>query len=277
MDLNPILVLGSNSQLNLPRASTRYSGTCNAISHLPRPSYNPLSTSGIQTLPTGHSIIPSSLRPDGSTRKEIKVRPGYRPPEDQEKYRNRNVEARSSIGKGGIPGAELSSLPVKGAEEKNKNAKRREAARKKAAANATADEDQAPEAGMENITNGLEKTHLAPTGVSDTDKLTQAWRDPNQLATNHTTAIVVNGVDEVSAAAEKEKKARNLKKKLRQARELKEKKEGGSDLLPEQLAKVTKIQELIRDLDKMGYDAEGEPRFGDDDAVLKESTNSGQG
>ncbi len=216
-----------------------------------RPS-TPISTSGIQTLPTGHSIIPSSVRPDGSTRKEIKVRPGYRPPEDQEKYRNRNFEARSNIGKGGIPGTEPVSTPVKGLQEKNKNAKRREAARKKAAApNHAADENRVPGAGVGNITNGLQKTQLQS---SETEKLKKDWRDPRKLTTNK------NAVTEADEAAEIEKKARNLRKKLRQARELKEKKEGGGELLPEQLAKVTKIQELIRDLDKLGFDADGEPK-----------------
>jgi partner of Y14 and mago len=212
-----------------------------------RPS-TPLSNSGIQTLSTGHSIIPSSLRPDGTTRKEIKVRPGYRPPEDQEKYRNRLVEARSKIGTGGIPGAEPVSTPAKGAEEKNKNAKRREAARKKAAAEFAA-ESGAEDAEIGDITNGVEKTQLQP---KETDKRKQDWRDPSKLAANEEVTV------ETGEIAEKEKKARSLKKKLRQARELKEKKEGGGELLPEQLAKVTKIQELIRDLDKLGYDADGE-------------------
>jgi partner of Y14 and mago protein len=58
--------------------------------------------------------------------------------------------------------------------------------------------------------------------------------------------------------AEKEKKARALKKKLKQAKDLKEKKDGGSALLPEQFAKVIKINELIRELDALGFDAEGE-------------------
>jgi partner of Y14 and mago protein len=31
--------------------------------------------------------IPSSVRADGSKRKEIRVRPGYKPPEDVELYR----------------------------------------------------------------------------------------------------------------------------------------------------------------------------------------------
>lgn len=232
-----------------------------------RPS-TPISTSGIRTLATGHSVIPSSLRPDGSTRKEIKVRPGYRPAEDQEKYRNRNVEARSNIGKGGIPGAEPTNTPVEGAvEEKNKNAKRREAARKKTAAAAAADVNRVPNAGIEAITNGLQNSQL---NESETDKLKQAWRDPSQLAMNQSKTAL-----EVDETAEKEKRARNLKKKLRQARELREKKEGGGELLPEQLTKVTKIQELIRDLDKLGYDADGELKVGLNG--VKDSTGNGQG
>jgi partner of Y14 and mago protein len=71
--------------------------------------------------------------------------------------------------------------------------------------------------------------------------------------------------EEVDPEVEKEKKARNLKKKLKQARELKEKKEGGAALLPEQFAKVIKINELIRELDALGFDAEGEPKVKKED------------
>ncbi|KAK3299999.1 uncharacterized protein B0H64DRAFT_379660 [Chaetomium fimeti] len=66
--------------------------------------------------------------------------------------------------------------------------------------------------------------------------------------------------EEVDPAVEKEKKVRNLKKKLKQARELKEKKETGMTLLSEQIAKVMKMNELIRELDALGFDAEGEPK-----------------
>ena len=62
----------------------------------------------------------------------------------------------------------------------------------------------------------------------------------------------------VDPEAEKEKQARNLKKKLRQARELKDKKDKGESLLPEQFEKVIKINELIRQLDGLGFNADGE-------------------
>ncbi|KAK5987323.1 hypothetical protein PT974_11448 [Cladobotryum mycophilum] len=69
----------------------------------------------------------------------------------------------------------------------------------------------------------------------------------------------------VDPEVEREKKARNLKKKLKQAKDLKMKKDGGEGLLPEQIAKVIKINELIRELDALGFDAEGEPKDKDAD------------
>lgn len=69
--------------------------------------------------------------------------------------------------------------------------------------------------------------------------------------------------------AEKEKQARKLKKKLREARELQEKKDKGEALLHEQFEKVIRINELIRDLDRLGFDANGEPK-GDNAALEAE-------
>ncbi|KAG9542380.1 hypothetical protein KCU97_g22058, partial [Aureobasidium melanogenum] len=100
-----------------------------------------VSRAGIATSATGERHIPSSIRPDGSVRKEIRVRPGYRPPEDVELYKNRTAEAYKNRGKGGVPGADsVSATPDPPSAAANKNAKRREA-RKKAAASATTKND----------------------------------------------------------------------------------------------------------------------------------------
>ncbi|TQN65614.1 Partner of Y14 and mago [Colletotrichum shisoi] len=181
------------------------------------------SNAGIITDDAGERQIPESKRADGSTRKAIKIRPGYRPPEDVEVYKNRTAAAfRDRTTKGGIPGA--ASLTEEKPEASssaasNKNAKRREA-RKKAK---TAGEDE----------------------------ITDAKQQPG---------ADVPKAEEADPEIEKEKKARNLKKKLKQAKDLKNKKEGGETLLPEQIAKVIKINELIRELDALGFDAEGEPK-----------------
>ncbi|WQF78176.1 Putative WIBG, Mago-binding, WIBG domain superfamily [Colletotrichum destructivum] len=197
------------------------------------------SNAGIITDDAGERQIPESKRADGSTRKAIKIRPGYRPPEDVEVYKNRTAAAfRDRTTKGGIPGAasltdekpEASSSAAS-----NKNAKRREA-RKKAK---TAGEDEV------------------------TDAKQQPGAD-------------VPKAEEADPEIEKEKKARNLKKKLKQAKDLKNKKEGGETLLPEQIAKVIKINELIRELDALGFDAEGEPKAkgeAEGDAKTKDDSN----
>ncbi|KAB5536529.1 hypothetical protein GE09DRAFT_330318 [Coniochaeta sp. 2T2.1] len=185
---------------------------------------------------SGERHIPESVRPDGSTRKAIKIRPGYRPPEDVEVYKNRTADAfrnRGSKG-GGIPGAEglkddsSSSKPSDPAASAAaaKNAKRREARKRaKAGAGAGAGEEE------------------------DGEKVTDTKNDEKKVEETV-----------VDPEVEREKKARNLKKKLKQAKDLKNKKDAGEGLLPEQIAKVIKINELIRELDALGFDAEGEPK-----------------
>jgi partner of Y14 and mago len=190
------------------------------------------SNSGIVTdEKSGERKIPESVRADGSTRKAIKIRPGYRPPEDVEVYKNRTAETFRSRGKGPVPGAE--SLKDDKSEAAsaatNKNAKRREARKKAKAAG-----------------EGQAESENTPTPAPE----------------------------EVDPEAEKEKRARNLKKKLRQAKELKDKKDGGQPLLPEQIAKVIKINELIRELDALGFDAEGEPKKADENEEGKDGSSS---
>lgn len=195
--------------------------------------------SGIQTTATGDRHIPQSVRADGSVRKEIKIRPGYRPPEDVEVYKNRTAESWKNKAQGGIPGAEglkeMSSSQMSGASAKN--AKRKEARKKAKAA----------------VGNGGEDSDAA----NDKPEEPTASQAPSQSEQDEPT------VPDVSAEeAEKEKQARNLKKKLRQARELKEKKESGESLLPEQFAKVIKIQELTRQLNALGFDEDDEKGVG---------------
>lgn len=50
----------------------------------------------------------------------------------------------------------------------------------------------------------------------------------------------------------KAKEVRTLKKRLRQARELRQRKENGDNLLPEQIGKVFKISELVRQPEGLG-------------------------
>ena len=186
-----------------------------------------VSKAGITTSATGERHIPASVRSDGSIRKEIRVRPGYRPPEDVELYKNRTAVGLRNRGKGGVPGAEGLSKEdhtARPSPDANKNAQRREA-RKKAAASAVDSKDEPTDKPAEN----KDQSSANP--------------EPEKV---------------VDHEVEKEKEAKKLAKKLRQARELKDKKEKGDKLLPEQFEKVIKINELIRQLDTLGFDAQGE-------------------
>ena len=180
--------------------------------------------SGIVTDGSGDRHIPESKRADGSTRKAIKIRPGYRPPEDVEVYKNRTAESFRNRGQGPVPGSESVSdaAPAETASSAaNKNAKRREA-RKKAKA------------------SGEDGTAAPPGETAKAATDTKA--------------------EELDPELEKEKRARNLKKKLKQAKDLQSKREEGESLLPEQIAKVIKINELIRELESLGLDSEGNPK-----------------
>ncbi|KAI0482330.1 putative RNA binding protein Pym [Xylariaceae sp. FL0804] len=200
------------------------------------------STSGIVTdADSGVRHIPESMRADGTTRKAIRIKPGYRPPEDVEVYKNRTAEGFRSRGAkgGGVPGAEglASSAAAAAAAAGNKNAKRREARKKAKAA-------EAQGGGVDGGGDG-----------GDNNAAEEA----------------------VDPEVEREKRARNLRKKLKQARDLKSKKEGGEALLPEQIAKVIKINELVRELEALGLDAEGEPRTDDAAATATATTTAAPG
>lgn len=211
-------------------------------------------SSGIQTSSSGERHIPQSTRADGSVRKEIKIRPGYRPPEDVEVYKNRTAEAFKNRGKGGIPGAEGLQNEINandsGTAAANRSAKRREARKRAKAAGAEIEMNTESEGAPERGTNGDQNEENVPPHL-------QSWRR-NERSTTTTPQSNGTSTEDSSAEAEREKSARNLKKKLRQARELKEKKDSGGDLLPEQFAKVIKIQELIRQLDALGFDENGD-------------------
>lgn len=207
-----------------------------------------VSKSGIRKLSNGESVIPSSTRADGSVRKEIRVKPGYKPPEDVEVYKNRTAQAWKDRGKGGVPGADPSEEklpPHKAAAAAGKNAKRREARKKAAAAEA--------EAEAEAETDGNGDRHGA---AADGAQAVNGEREPKAVDAK---------AEEIDPEEQAAKEARKLAKKLRQARDLKDKKEKGDRLLPEQLEKVIKMNELIRQLDKLGFDAEGEKKAAEDD------------
>lgn len=212
--------LVATPSLNRVFPSIRASSVGGLLMPVPAAVDRAISRAGIAEGKDGQRHIPSSVRADGTVRKEIRVRDGYRPPEDVDVYKNRTADAFKNRGKAGVPGAQAVEGTDGSAAATGKNAKRREARRKAAS------------------------TAGGPTEQShDDDTIAIAPTEP---------------VEPVDPETERAKEARKLSKKLRQARELKDKKDQGDSLLPEQFEKVIKINELIRQLDKLGFDADGE-------------------
>jgi partner of Y14 and mago protein len=168
----------------------------------------PTSKAGIISTTTGERHIPASKRPDGSTRKEIKIRPGYKPPEDVEVYKNRTAEAFKTRGSTGVPGAatiEDTPTPTESHPNSNKNAKRREARKKAKSA-----EEQRGDA-----------TH--PQGNDATSTVADELRMSNGNDVGHqepSAGSTNTAATPVDPEADREKEAKKLQKKLRQAREL---------------------------------------------------------
>ncbi|KAI5789108.1 hypothetical protein EDC01DRAFT_658934 [Geopyxis carbonaria] len=173
------------------------------------------SNAGITLDSNGQQVIPSSIRPDGTTRREIRVRPGYRPPEDVEVYKNMSAEAWKHRGTGSntVPGAAPTEAVSEG-NVSNKNSKRR-AARKRAK---------------------TRESEIKPS-IATSEATT-----PCELTTSDTTQ------------EENEKRAKSIRKKIRQANELKSRRDDGESLLPEQLDKIIKMNELVRQLNALGLD-----------------------
>lgn len=73
------------------------------------PSTPPRTASGITGDATGNRVIPSSRRADGSIRKERKVKPGFTPQEDVQRFRPRRLQEQDALRAAGngrtVPGA----------------------------------------------------------------------------------------------------------------------------------------------------------------------------
>ncbi|DAA76201.1 TPA_exp: Uncharacterized protein A8136_0873 [Trichophyton benhamiae CBS 112371] len=197
---------------------------------------NETKISGITTNAlTGERHIPASVRADGSQRREIRIRPGYSPPEDVELYRNRAAASWKNRGKAGIPGAELAVS--ENTASSAKNTKKKDTKPKTKASS----EGISPKTGKE--TTALDKDSWRSTAGKDAAGEVRQKEEPA-----------------ADPAIEREKKARNLKKKLKQARELRDKKDKGESLLPEQLEKIIRINELVRQLESLGFETDGEKK-----------------
>ncbi|KAJ3216856.1 Serine/threonine-protein kinase wnk8 [Dinochytrium kinnereticum] len=157
-------------------------------------------------------VIPASRRPDGTLRKEIKIRAGYVPLEEVEKYSNARIEA-SKVPVGYVPGLGVKTPePSAGGEGMSKSAKKN--AKRKANKAKEEGSVEAPKSKEEAVSAAVPTPSESGGGLADT-----------------------------------EKKLKGLRKKLRQIEDLEAK--DASTLLPEQKEKVTKKAEILDEIQEL--------------------------
>ena len=191
---------------------------------------------GKQVTAEGEVIIAGTRRPDGTYRKERKVRAGYVPPEEMGAFQTRGSMFRAAQAEAGIPGAppgapagaEAEAVPMSKAAKKNaaRKKKRQEAAASAAAAAASA-------------ADGSGASTDATKAVTAADS-----ESPGVAA-----AAAAASADPAAAAA---KKAKALRKKLRAVEDLKKKQVEGVELNEDQLAKLQTEAALVQQLQALG-------------------------
>lgn len=162
----------------------------------------------------GESWIPASRRPDGTWRKARKVKEGYVPQDEVAKYESKGKQWMNSIPK--LPPGLHIEEPTK-SQRKRKNKKK------------NASESQGGE--VEDLTDKMHSVHVS-NAVCSTAAGTVYTSNPDEL---------------------KEKRIKNLRKKLRQIKELQARIDSGEleKPEPEQLVKLSKKEEVEKEIEDL--------------------------
>jgi len=171
---------------------------------------------------TGYTIIPATQRPDGTWRKEIKVKAGYVPPDEMDRYQSkgRQITAGSS---GLPPGMAVEENTVT---KKTKNQKKNE--RRKAKKQEMKTQDTKSQVEADTLTSSLGNMNMKD------EKAEEAQVSKETIA----------------------KKLKNLKKKLRQIEELEKKVRNNEikELSKEQTEKVSRKKDILDEIEDLELD-----------------------
>ncbi|GAA5914558.1 mago-binding domain-containing protein [Sporobolomyces salmoneus] len=198
---------------------------------------------GISRNSDGQRVIAPTRRPDGTFRQEIKIRPGFTPQEDVSLYRNsKQVEMdQHRAKKGSVPGLNplvqdalkgISGGAAGGSKSAKKNAKRKEKRQETESVKDSWDDEE--EAG-------------GNAGEEKEDK-TQKSTSTSSAPTDSTAAGTTAEADATTTTEDPAKRLRNLRKKLKQTQQLKEKLDGGASLGPAEQDKVDGMKSLEEEI-----------------------------
>ncbi|CAI7855380.1 unnamed protein product, partial [Closterium sp. NIES-53] len=188
--------------------------------------------------PPDERVIPASRRPDGTLRKEIRVRAGYVAQEDVATY-----VARGSRPKGSGPDLPPGMDPELAAEMQKKKAAA--AKKKKKAQGAGGGVHSA--AGASNRRSAVQQEANSQLAEAMDDLTVSGANKHGGRADSRPDSTQSGSDDSVGGKAEIEKKIRALKKKIRQAEAL----ESAENLTPEQVEKLKKLQDWRSEVEAM--------------------------
>ncbi|GAA5872681.1 hypothetical protein JCM1840_004486 [Sporobolomyces johnsonii] len=221
-------------------------------------------TSGISRTADGDRVVAASRRPDGTFRKALKIRPGFTPQEDVSLFRpQRQLEADAHrAAKGAVPGlkpnpllqAALSGMGGgQSTKAQRKNAKRKEKRDedKGAASTSTSARGQGKDEREEDVPDAWDAddalsppTAEAPTAPPSSSSSSGPTPSSSSAPAPSTPAPASADPDPEETA----KRIRALRKKLKQAQQLRERQAAGLYLPPAEKDKVDKMQSLEDEL-----------------------------
>uniref|UniRef100_A0A7S2VUU1 WIBG Mago-binding domain-containing protein n=1 Tax=Chlamydomonas chlamydogama TaxID=225041 RepID=A0A7S2VUU1_9CHLO len=172
----------------------------------------------------GERVIPGSRRPDGTWRKERRVRDGYTPQEEQPVYQSRGVMAKQNVPI--CPGMDNDEVQALQVQAKSKAQKKNEKRKEKTDTNATG----AVTAGVAALkVSEVKKQAAAPAPVAPAPAAAEP-EDPRVRA---------------------EKELRKVQKKIRECDALVEKKSKGEALTAPEQEKLSKLAGWQQDVKKL--------------------------